>query len=492
MSSVQNQPTNRPTHRNLGPQAHAYCNSDVEDALASQIASSAAAAACVGCTGKQPRRGWTEADLISQPVGVYAFKCTPPHRVRYHALFPVSRTDQRFAGCFATAQEAAQAWDAAARAGGWRVVNAPRDVVRELAFPDYLRGKIAAAKQPAATFPHPPSEVRWRTNELKEVLRDVAERPVSKIWNGPRGLQQDDHDTAAGNELCWSFHPHAAEVRKTTARGTTLQGTRPSALDTWHDLALRAKCVRSCIEYRGDQEVSRMTLAGELRFMQGSWVLNFQPRVAAAIYERFAGNAAVVYDSSAGWGGRLLGAFLASNVSKYIACEPSSNTFAGLEQLRDLVLEKLVDDKKGGFVVSTENGRRMCSLDIELHKCGSEDFVPPKNSVDLAFTSPPYFSLERYATEPSQSHVRFPTFPQWCAGFLQPTLTHTFEALKPGGAMLINIANCKIFTDRGIDLEAETVRIAVKVVGARQETTLRLLKMDGTEDNGEPIFVFRK
>lgn len=67
-----------------------------------------------------------------------------------------------------------------------------------------------------------------------------------------------------------------------------------------------------------DNDRPRDLLRREIFILSGSWVLNFQPLVAAAIFRRFAPAAnAVVYDPSAGWGGRLLGAAASGNVSTY-------------------------------------------------------------------------------------------------------------------------------------------------------------------------------
>ena len=58
--------------------------------------------------------------------------------------------------------------------------------------------------------------------------------------------------------------------------------------------------------------------------------------------------------------------------------------------------------------------------------------------------------------------------------------------------MLINIGNCKLFLDCGIDLEAATCAIAAQL-GARLEAVVRLLKDRAADESAsEPIFVFRK
>ena len=40
-----------------------------------------------------------------------------------------------------------------------------------------------------------------------------------------------------------------------------------------------------------------------------------------------------------------------------------------------------------------------------LHQCGSEEFEQDRNSLDFAFTSPPYFDTEQYSNEQTQSYL---------------------------------------------------------------------------------------
>ena len=86
-------------------------------------------------------------------------------------------------------------------------------------------------------------------------------------------------------------------------------------------------------------------------------------------------------------------------------------------------------------------------LEIELHMLGSEtkemrDALEP-NSVDLCFTSPPYFSQEQYSDEETQSYIRFPTQDAWLTEFMGATLDNCAYCLKPNGTLAVNIADCK-------------------------------------------------
>lgn len=211
-------------------------------------------------------------------------------------------------------------------------------------------------------------------------------------------------------------------------------------------------------------------------------MLNFQPLVAAAIYRRYGKpSGTVVYDPCAGWGGRLVGAAAAGNVSHYVACEPSSRTHAGL-----LALSALVATRRPGLSVSV------------MRACAEESALPP-SSVDVVLTSPPYFCLELYAGEPSQSHLKFPEPSWWLESFLGRLVERSYAALRPGGAMLLNIANNKMLERGGCELEASTCAYAARA-GFAHEATLRMLKPrapggargEASGAASEPIFVFRK
>ena len=193
---------------------------------------------------------------------------------------------------------------------------------------------------------------------------------------------------------------------------------------------------------------------------------NFRPTAAKLIYEKFGGD--VIWDMSCGWGGRLIG-FLASSRPKYIGTEPSSKTFDGLKKI------------KKDFNYLTKS--------VKLHKLGSEVFEPKKESLDLCFTSPPYFDTEKYSDEETQSFKKYPTKDKWINGFLRKTIENCYNGLKGNKYMLINIAN----TPKYKFIEEETIRIS-KELGFKQEQTIELTlsSVMGAGYKYEPIFVFKK
>jgi len=272
--------------------------------------------------------------------------------------------------------------------------------------------------------------------------------------------------TMHGLGLAWSFFPHAFAVKCSN---------KISPMDAFNDDEIFRKVIRKRLQmgtYMSDSGIMKM-----LRLYTGvQAVSNFRPTAAAAIYDRYAWHGKV-WDMSAGWGGRLLGAAI-STVHTYIGTDPSVATYFGLIDIKYLLLQKLD-----------------LYMDIVLHPEGSEDYIPEKESLDLCFTSPPYFDLEKYSNEYTQSYLKYPEKNQWVEGFLRKTFENCHYGLRSGGHMAINIADPKRKKD--ISLESETIRVAKKC-GFKLKETLKLALSNPVMSNKqsafkyEPIFVFRK
>jgi hypothetical protein len=144
--------------------------------------------------------------------------------------------------------------------------------------------------------------------------------------------------------------------------------------------------------------------------------------------------------------------------------------------------------------MAEEFGRR--TLEVELQQVGSEDFVPERNSLDLAFTSPPFGpGHEKYSDEPSQSYKKFPTRHEWLHGFIGATLRNCAHGLKINGILATNIASVAAYPN----LARVFLRYAEDKGWHLIETLqLQMSKMCGLKHVGksafksEPIFVFKK
>jgi hypothetical protein len=300
-------------------------------------------------------------------------------------------------------------------------------------------------------FPYFPTHRGFRDTKFEELMAaDMSNILRSNVINR----------TNHGITLAWSYMPHAFDVRCQNMI---------TPLEAFNDDKLLKSVIRKSMKL-GDT-LSDSTIRGLLRLHSGvQAVSNFRPTAAAAIYEHYAAKG-VVWDMSGGWGGRLLGAVKA-DVDHYIATEPSKFTHKALNKIGADYWDK------SRFTIECK---------------GSEEYKPQKNSLTLCFTSPPYFDLEQYADEPSQSFKKYEDKNMWVEGFLLETIKNCYYGLKKGGYMLVNIADPK---KRGaISLELETVRCA-KLAGFTHVNSLALVLKSPLGSKAmfksEPVFVFKK
>ena len=170
-----------------------------------------------------------------------------------------------------------------------------------------------------------------------------------------------------------------------------------------------------------------------MAFRLGTYIATqFKPIVAKTIYEM--SDAKTVLDTSMGWGDRLT-AFYASNATHYIGCDPNPNTFTRYEKMKKF-WDGIYDKSRG-------------KKTVKLYLCGAEDL--PWNdikNVDCAFTSPPYFSTERYneggEKEELQSWKRYDTYEKWRDNFYLPVAQNSFDSLSDNGVLLVNILDPKV------------------------------------------------
>ena len=320
----------------------------------------------------------------------------------------------------------------------------------------------------AKGFPYYPSDHKTRLHEFNKLTqfdRSTLFKPRQKI------VGQTPHGLA----LAWSYMPHSYEIKC---------GWMDTPMSLWEDEEKFKKGIRKLLEgtFWEQTEYHKVTdskIRSVLRrYSNVQIVSNYRPTAAALMYDKFlekasplfGGKAGTTWDMSCGYGGRLLGA-IASGVN-YIGTDPCTKTFEGLQQIKE---------DWGGL-----------NRTIELHKLGSEDFRPDKNSVDLCFTSPPYYDWEKYSDEETQSYIKYPTKQEWIDGFLRETIENCYYGLKNGGTLIMNVANTK----RIKNFEAETTRLAMQAGFAYMDTWYLQLSTQLKGEVGnvkrESIFIFKK
>lgn len=138
-----------------------------------------------------------------------------------------------------------------------------------------------------------------------------------------------------------------------------------------------------------------------------------------------------------------MGALSSKKNFRYVGTDPCTETMYNLHRLAEYIEMTTGRDES-----------------YELHCCGSEVFRGPANSIDFAFTSPPYFNLELYSDEDTQCFNKFPVLEDWLEGYVRGTIKNVHHMLKPGRYYAINIADFKVHGGEIVAYVDEWIRIS--------------------------------
>lgn len=138
-------------------------------------------------------------------------------------------------------------------------------------------------------------------------------------------------------------------------------------------------------------------------------VSQFKPLVAKYLYSKYAKEK--VLDYSAGWAARALGAL--SLGLEYYGIDPST-----ADEVNEVI-------RKFGKGFCVKNGS-------EVEE--SYNNIP---EVDCALSCPPYFRLEQYSEEESQSIVKYSEYTAWLEYYWKPTVQNCVRKLKKDGYFIL-------------------------------------------------------
>jgi hypothetical protein len=161
----------------------------------------------------------------------------------------------------------------------------------------------------------------------------------------------------------------------------------------------------------------------------------FKPNVAKALYDLF--KARNVMDFSMGWGDRLAGFYASMNTELYVGVDPRRENHPIYREQADYydgLLTMFESEKQVRFI---------CEAAEDFYFDGYED------TFDIIFTSPPYFNIERYGDDETQSWVRYKDIDSWNYQFLQKSLDNMLPTLKSGGKLCVNISDVNAKTKGG-------------------------------------------
>ena len=159
----------------------------------------------------------------------------------------------------------------------------------------------------------------------------------------------------------------------------------------------------------------------------GYGVSNFRPIIAKYIYNKYlAGEISpTVYDFSAGWGARCLAAM--SLRYNYIGVDPLTS-----DNINDMI--KFYKDSKELNISGSYICYNVCSQNDVLY-----ELLP--DNIDLAFSCPPYFNLEVYSKDATQSYNQYSNYNDWLEYYWRPTIKICHNKLKDNGKLVFIIKN---------------------------------------------------
>ena len=206
----------------------------------------------------------------------------------------------------------------------------------------------------------------------------------------------------------------------------------PSGWKTWQTVKgiktiVRAYYTLDKVLLKVDLQTLRM--ATTLRKYVAS---QFKPSIAKAFYDYF--GSVNVLDFSAGWGDRLAGFYCGETTKSFVGIDPNSTNHPNYR--RQVEFYK----KHQTFFEEEKDVELICSPAEDV------DYSKYENYFDTIFTSPPYFDIERYSDEDTQSYKRYTTIDSWNENFLHKTIGKLISTLKEGGILAVNIAD--VYNDK--------------------------------------------
>lgn len=250
----------------------------------------------------------------------------------------------------------------------------------------------------------------WMAHELAEVdyHYHYDDNTLQKAWKNLCSYTTTAHYTASqmrkGLELCEHFFPNFFDIEN--KKGESFKSY-------WN-----AEALKKVIKWNRTSH-STPYLSEFRRGIYFCYGLTkntmFRPHLAKMICDFY--KPTVVLDPCCGWGGRLLG--VVASGATYVGFEPNTETYKHLVELVDYL---------------------QISKQVLLFNEPAETIKSHTIMADLVLTSPPYYDLEIYSHEPTQSHTNFNSYKEWIQGWLTPVIRDCLDTLHPKGISCWNVS----------------------------------------------------
>ena len=193
--------------------------------------------------------------------------------------------------------------------------------------------------------------------------------------------------------------------------------------DMWHDEALMRTVVDYELGVNGVGRYHQGRILANMKFKHSfRTVSNLNQSMVYIHCKPYAKKGGVFFDPCAGWGGRMLGAYMLG--MKYVAIDANRALVDELNALAEYM-------KYDVEIVYGDSSDRDCVMDLMAGR-----------KADLSFTCPPYWNEEHYSDDPFQSDVKCTGKQDWHDSFFKPMVFGMLDATD---------GNCIISVDEKVD-----------------------------------------
>lgn len=258
-------------------------------------------------------------------------------------------------------------------------------------------------------------------------MDDVSK--INKSWERLKKYEPDlssdsiFNNSSLGTDICKFFCHSFYDVR---------EKDKPSLVQVFNDDNKLRRVIKNRLGLdwfdKGDNEAFNLTY--KMFAFQGPRSMRlviptsmFKPSIAKHICMKYSEKGDLVGDYSAGFGGRMLGA---------LSCE---RRYQGTDPLTVPELRRMANH---------------FNLDVKLIQSGSEHFKGDENSLDLCWSSPPYFDQEYYSNDDTQAYVKGEEY--FYETYWKNTLQNARYMLKPGKWFGLNVKNYPRMVEMAIDV----------------------------------------
>jgi hypothetical protein len=246
--------------------------------------------------------------------------------------------------------------------------------------------------------------VIYNPKNITEIPQNMKKHKFDKYNNNSYFIIKDDWKK---NEELNNLTDYFSEsVRVNCSFGTSL-----CPLVYWENN--RAEILENTIKKYKDLTIHNIH---EYLFEKTRFCNNFRISVALTVLNHF--KAKKWLDISSGWGDRLLSALL-YKVDRYVSTDPNKDLHPCYNKIIETFVPKAKRDK------------------ITIHKEGFEDVDLKDELFDIVFSSPPFFTLEKYSSYEDNSITQYKNEKIWCEQFLIKSLIKCYNHLEKNGNLIL-------------------------------------------------------